>query len=125
MIGQTKNTLGAAPDDIADHADGVHPGTGGMSVSDRLTNLPGHRLPIRLRDAGVAKASGNNKLTVWTLGDGAFESGPINELLRLRQDPRKVTHGFIEPAAVMSRADYQGALAATQAGWVADEVIHP
>jgi hypothetical protein len=121
-IGTTGVTLGIrVPVDIEADANGlVHAGTGGMSVSPTLLDLPKHRVPTRLQTIYPA-ASGNDNLCVWSLGSGEFFSGAIAEHLRLRLDPVKAKHGFVEPSASMSLEQYQHALQSTQDGWIIDE----
>jgi hypothetical protein len=122
--GPTKKTLGVKGgndrfDDIAPDANGnVHPGTGGMSVAPNWRNLPEHRIPKRLRHL-YPRASGSDDYACWRMGTGAFESGPIAEKLNLAVDKPK--HGMLQPAGVMTLAEFQAVLAATQDLWSLDE----
>ncbi len=121
-LGPTAQTLGArVPEDIeADAAGMVRPGTGGMSVSPSLRDLPYFRVPKRLR-ALHSTATGSNDLFVWSMGTGDFVGEPVNNQLCLRLDPDDGKHGFVEPAKGMSSNEYQNALTATQDQWAVDE----
>src|SRR6185503_9245920 len=99
-IGESATTLGvriaSTITDITTDADGrVQPGTGGMSVSPSLRALPYRLIPRRLRIL-VPQAAGNDHMFVWSMGDGAFADGPIGPGLRLRVDPKRENHGFVE-----------------------------
>ena len=121
-IGASATTLGVrVPTDIAPDAAGhIHPGTGGMSVSPSLADLPPHRIPRRLRHL-VPDASGKDELRVWSVGNGPFVAGAVATGLKLRPDPRDPGHGFVEPDVVMALGDYQDALGRTQHHWSVDE----
>ena len=121
-IAPTATTLGVrVPTDIEADANGlVHAETGGMSVSPTLLDLRKHRVPGRLQTIYPA-ASGNDDLYVWSLGSGEFVGGAVTEQLRLRLDPIKATHGFVEPSGTMPLKQYQDALQATQDDWILDE----
>jgi hypothetical protein len=120
-LGASATTLGVRPEvDIPVDAGTVHPGTGGMSVSPSLQELPPHRIPERLRSF-VPNARGKNTLIVWRMGDGAFAAGPVAERLQLRPDPAGTSHGFVEPEVRMSLSEYQEALHATRDLWEVDE----
>ena len=132
-VGPTAKTLGVRtaadvargvePDITPDASGKVHPGTGGLSVSPRLVDLPAHRVPKRLQMA-VPNARGDDMLKVWAMGSGSFASGPIAPDLVLRVDPRKPTkHGFIEPERIMDLEECRRAIEATQDLWALDEVI--
>lgn len=122
-IGDGPLDLGVrVPADVQPTAAGhVSPGMGGMSVSPRLTALPPHRVPRRLHPL-VPKATGKNFCFVWSMGEGAFAAGAVALGLCLRPDLSNDKHGFGEPTAAMSIADYRQALAATQDEWQVDEV---
>jgi hypothetical protein len=122
MIGQTATTLGArVPGDIAPDAAGrVHPGTGGMSVSPSVADLPPHRIPRRLRHL-APDAAGKDAHFVWSLGEGDFVFGPVDTGLQLRPDPDNGAHGFVEPDETMLLENYQSALHSTQPRWSIDE----
>jgi hypothetical protein len=122
MVGASATTLGVrVPTDIAPDAAGdVHSATGGMSVSPSLRALPARLIPRRLRHM-VPRAAGNDRLLVWSMGDGPFVQEPIAPRLQLRPDPHNSRHGLVEPDASMSLDDYRAALAATQNEWSVDE----
>src|SRR5947208_16066958 len=104
LIGDSATTLGVRvgngedddilPDDLVN----VDRESGGMSVAPTLRDLPGHRIPRRLRDR-IAWADGSNNCCVWRLGEGPFFEGPVAERLELRLNTE--THGVIAPAARM------------------------
>lgn len=102
------------------HGD-VLPNSGGMSVSPRMTALPPHRIPKRLRPL-VPKATGKDFHFVWSMGEGPFVADVSAPGLRLRPDPANSKHGFVEPEAVMPIGDYRQSLEATQAKWRVDEL---
>ncbi len=122
MIGDSATTLGVrVPTDIVpDATDDVHPGTGGMSVSPSLWDVPIHRVPTRLRHL-VPDAHGTDSLFVWRLGSGPFVQTAVAPGLQLRLDPANSRHGFVEPEAAMSVDIYRDALTATQEQWIIDE----
>src|SRR5579862_9016360 len=117
-LGESATTLGvrvaSTISDIPVDADGrVQPGTGGMSVSPSLRDLPYRLIPRRLRRL-VPRAVGNDSLFVWSMGGGAFADGAIAPGLQLRVDPKNENHGFVEPNALMTLEEYQFALSATR-----------
>jgi hypothetical protein len=122
MIGQAATTLGVrVPRDIASDAAGrVYPETGGMSVSPSLADLPPHRIPKRLRHL-APDAAGKNAHFVWSMGEGAFTSGPVDVGLQLRPDPKNRSHGLVEPDGIMLLENYLRAIHATQPKWSVDE----
>ena len=127
VVGAAGTKLGARlpPDPRADipvkMEGSVESKKGGMSVTPRWRDLPGHRVPKRLKSIFPA-ATGSNSLHLWKMGDGDFLDSPVTTELNLRLDPKKpTTHGFVEPAFKMSAADYQAAIAATRDAWVIDE----
>lgn len=76
-----------------------------MSVSpDDPLRLPAHRLPPSF--------GGTGKDPVWGIGEFA-----LGEDLAYRPDPADATHGFVEPARIMSFDEYQQALHATRESW--------
>jgi hypothetical protein len=113
--------------DISPDAAGmVSPGTGGMSVSPSIVDLPLHRIPKRLRpllQPHGLDATGKDDLHVWSMGEGTFVDGPVAGELMLRLDPRKSSHGFVEPDRVMALNDYEDALKVTRDQWRVDEVV--
>jgi len=110
-----------SPDIEPDEANRVRPGKGGMSVTPSLLTLPDSRIPKRLRHL-VPGARGSNTISVWSMGQGAFEMATIADGLILRPDPEHpMTHGFVEPGDEMPLETYQEALAATQGMWQIDE----
>src|SRR5438128_3222372 len=98
-LGSTAKTLGvrvspSEDGDIPVKSDGtVCPGTGGMSVAPSLRDLPGHRIPRRLKPA-IAYARGSNSLFCWKMGEGPFECGTLTHGLNLRPDLNQASHGF-------------------------------
>jgi hypothetical protein len=108
----------ARPDIIPDAAGLVTPGMGGMSVSPNWRDLPYWLILARLSHL-IFGATGRNDAACFRMGNGPFTSGPVAADLELRVDGP--THGLIEPAAVMTVADYQRALAATRDQWIVDE----
>jgi hypothetical protein len=111
---------GRAPDIPVDEFGNVQPGTGGMSVYASLRAMPARMVPKRLLPI-VPSAAGSNNLRVWAMGVGRFTDGPIAPQLRFRVDPEDSMHGFIEPDDIMTVAEYEAALAATQSAWVVAE----
>jgi hypothetical protein len=130
MLGPTATTLGvrlpdpsdpeASPDITPDANGFVSPNTGGMSVSPSQADLPAHRIPRKLRLL-YPKASGNNAVRIWSLGEGRFEAAPVNAQLALRPDPHNAKHGFVEPSFNVPIASYVAALESTQSQWRLDE----
>ena len=135
-VGPARNALGVVtsaekpenaprewvPDIDPDGAGVVRTATGGMSVAPSLSALPAHRIPERLRERGVTKAVGSNKLFVWSHGDGDFQAGPVAPGLALRPDAGvRPTHGVVEPAAAMTVEAFRERLAATAGNWAVDE----
>jgi hypothetical protein len=84
----------------------VEPLQGGVSVSPPPEeNLPPSRLPRAL--------GGKGKDPIWRL-----ETDDLPDELTYRPDPDDPdTHGFIEPARVMSFADYLSAVHGTRDSW--------
>jgi hypothetical protein len=124
-LGASASTLGirAQVDIYPDNSGHVHPETGGLSVSPSLSTIPLRFLPRRLNDSGVQPGSiGSNSVSVWAMGEGAFQRDAVSELLNLRPDPANPTrHGFVEPAATMTLDQYADAVAATREQWTVDE----
>jgi len=105
-------------DDISAANGEVQPGQGGMSVSPTAESIPPHRIPRRLRQQ-YRKAIGTNNHSLWRMGEGAFVASPVTDSLLLRPDPDKPScHGFVEPSATMTIADYVAAICATRELWV-------
>jgi hypothetical protein len=119
-VGPTARTLGVRPggDITADENGDVAPGTGGMSVAPSWRQLKLHRIPRRLRHI-VPEASGSPQDRCWRMGNGPFKVDNVASGLSLRPDTE--IHGVVEPSAVVSLEDFQGALAATQGEWSIDE----
>ncbi len=100
----------------------VSPRSGGMSVAPDWKDLPSFLIPKRLIDL-YPDARGSNQLVLWTMGDGAFQTGAFANDLDFRQDPNDSNvHGLVEPAREMKIAEFQAALAATQDQWRKVEV---
>ena len=126
MIGRTARSLGIRPnEDIPVQEDGaVFSETGGMSVAPAWRDLPGHRIPKRLRAEGADDASGSNADACWTMGDGDFTDAPFTASLVLRVDRYedfRPVHGTVQPTIKMMLEEYESALAATQGQWYIDE----
>ena len=121
LVAASKNALGAVigggrNDDLPGDPNAlVRPKSGGMSVSPTWRDLPGHRIPRRLR-AICPKATGNDLMDCWQLGDGPLMDGPVATILFLRTD--QLTHGVVEPSREMPAYEYQAALAATRENWI-------
>lgn len=96
----------------------AHPQKGGMSVAPSITDLPTHRVPIRL-GALVMGASGSNSDRVWVLGEEPFSSGPFAVGLALRVETN--AHGLVEPSAAVPFEQYEQDLAATAPLWTVGE----
>ena len=93
----------------------------GMSVFRSLNDLPrlfSKLVPIHLADR-IRGAAGPSGTRVWSMGQGAFTSGPLTGDLELYESGTE--HGTVCPARAMSLASLQGELAATQDGWTIDE----
>ena len=118
--GSSATTLGVrVPRDIRDDSNqNVHPGTGGMSVSPRLADLPSFLVPRRLR-THCTGAAGNDNHHVWRLAQHAFTQGPIEAELYLRPD--RPGHGVMEPCRVVPLTDYRAFLDLTAPSWSVDE----
>jgi len=118
----------------------VYPGTGGMSVSpsaaallERLppSMIPKHFsrladhpfLPAALRPV-LRSAAGKSTLCVWTMGEGPFTAGFIDDDLALRVDPGDEQHGFVEPSCVMMVEAFQAALHRTRDAWSKADLLH-
>jgi hypothetical protein len=91
-----------------------------MSVYASLRSMPARMVPKRLLPI-IPFAAGSNNLRVWAMGEGPFADGPFAAHLLFRVDPNDPMHGFVEPAAIMTLAEYEAALAATQSMWVIAE----
>lgn len=111
--------------DIEVIGDQVRPNTGGMSVGPAKVEMPPHLIPKRFRRHGYLAARRNNtkpETFPWRMGQGAFVGGPLAVGLQFRPDPLKPeVHGFVEPERVMSLADCQAAVEATQTQWVQEQ----
>lgn len=121
-IGDVAGALGVrVPTDIRPDSTGqVRPGSGGMSVSPSLQCLPARLVPERLREL-VPGAIGRNDQHVWAMGEGSFMNGPLTTDLVLRRDPKKASHGFVEPSQQMSLEEYRAAISGTRKLWTIDE----
>ena len=104
QIGDSARTLGIRVDvDIPIDGNGmVYPGTGGMSVSPRASDLPAHRRPIEF--------GGTGKDPVWRIDTNKLGS-------ELKYVPDAPGHGTIQPTRSMLLEEYQEALANTQKDW--------
>jgi hypothetical protein len=107
-IGDGDYMLGASvPTDIARDTNGnVHPVTGGVSVSpDSAQNLPFFLRPVAL--------GGKGGLPLFSI-----LSEQLAASLCFRPDPRRPKkHGFIEPAFIMTLAQYQTDIGSTAPYW--------
>lgn len=121
-VAATGRALGVRPSDIpVDQAGNVNPQTGGMSVSPTWRELPGFRIPKRLRPL-CNKAAGPDDNHCWTMGNGLFQASTFTADLNLRPDPQNSAHGFIEPSQKMNIVNYAQSLANTLGAWRKDEV---
>jgi hypothetical protein len=123
QVGRDRNSLGVVTEgpnpDIFVNRDGtVAPNTGGMSVAPSWRQLPDHRIPKRLI-AKRPRATGNNALVCWRLGDGDFQDEAIAPGLVLTVDNK--CHGTIEPEKTMTLSTYEAALVGSRERWVEDE----
>ena len=116
LIADNANALGIRPGiDLPVETGGlVKPGTGGMSVSPAITDMPNHKIPRRMR-AVYPSARGSNDLICWVLDGMNWGDAEINDDLSLRCD--RPTHGMIEPGSEMDLDMYRAALVATQPMW--------
>lgn len=134
LTGRGSNRLGVrvAPDPNADvHPDenGIIQSGHGMSVAPNIASLRSHHIPKRLKDncnqlyrAQFRNATGNNSLTFWSFGEGAFQAGPLTDYLELVPDQgTPVKHGEIGPITEINISDYEAALTATSNSWVNSE----
>lgn len=121
-IEEGASTLSArVPRDIsADSMGLVQPGTGGVSVSESMRDLPSWFVPKRLREL-VPEARGSNSNFVWSMGQGPFADGAVAARLLLRREPTNLSKGFVEPDTEMALQEYQEALRATRDAWAVDE----
>jgi hypothetical protein len=110
---------GSDPDVIPSAGGRLSVGSGGMSVAPSAAELPGHRIPGRLRARGIHKARGDDRLFVWSHGVGPFRDGPVATGLGLRLDSD--SHGVVEPADDMHVDEFRRKLEATVNDWVVDE----
>jgi hypothetical protein len=83
----------------------VRPGMGGMSVTpDDPFDLPRPHRPLEF--------GGTGKRPVWQI--------PLHQLpgdLAYRVDPKRRTHGYIEPSKAMDLSQYQSAIESTAPAW--------
>lgn len=126
-VGSGAKMLGVrvAPDPHADidvdSQGNVHPQTGGMSVAPDWRKLPYFLVPKRLK-AIRPDARGSNELVCWSMGAGPFVQGAVNSNLVLRPDQNSSPkHGLVEPAQIMSIAEFQDYLTQTVGEWIRDE----
>ncbi len=127
-VGERFGELGVRPSDMVDNPPNeAHPAKGGMSVQPSLEVLSQEYLrfvPKRLRQVNPRLFGGalGGSGFIWTMGRGPFVDEAVSDNLRLRCDQGNlVTHGVVEPEQVMSRDDFQSALAATRNLWVVEE----
>jgi hypothetical protein len=116
LIADHASALGIRPgiDLPVEAGDLVKPGTGGMSVSPTIVDLPNHKVPKSLR-AIYPSARGSDDMICWVLEGTNWGDVKINDELSLRCD--RPTHGMIEPRIDMDLGIYRNALAATQSIW--------
>lgn len=83
----------------------VRPGTGGMSVTPNdPSDLPRPHRPPEL--------GGTGKRPVWHIAEPQLPSDLV-----YRPDPRKRTHGFVEPRDLMEFSKYEAAVISTGPAW--------
>lgn len=127
-VGGASNKLGvrlvdaASPSKAADlpvdSSGHVQPGTGGMSVSPSLKQLPSFLVPRNLSHI-VHGAAGHSHNHCWKMGQAEFAATMISDDLDLRPD--RPGHGLVEPARMMSAEAFHEALADTRRFWLIDE----
>ena len=87
-----------------------------MSVAPTIHNLLPHLVPQRL--APVCRgAAGNNRLVVWSHGEGGFESAVLENRLCLHVESRGVSHGSVRPAENMPLGQLPTSLCQTRMDW--------
>jgi hypothetical protein len=107
--------LGVRPSDITPDVGGmVNPNNHGMSVAPSVAALPFMFVP-RKYSALVEGAAGNDKSSVWEMGEGPFHSAPIDPMLSLKRTDHR--HGVIGPRQRMPLQDFKDSLAKTQPRW--------
>ena len=124
ITGSDKNMLGvrlppSEPPDMSPDVDGyVAPGTGGLSVSSAISQLPVPLIPKRYRnlDKKYKKARGDDPLEVFRLGDLEFTQCQVSGDLSLVPD--SFGHGTIQPTQRILAQDFQTALADTRNQWI-------
>jgi hypothetical protein len=120
QVGNESCQLGSRERDVAiDQAGNVSPGAG-MSVSICACRMLPHLIPIRLQSI-FRQAIGRGKrsdLVIWLHGDGEWVSGALGDRLYLSAGP---SHGQLEPAGIMSKVDFDQALASTKSDWQKNE----
>lgn len=105
-------------DIMPDEAGNVKPGTGGMSVSPTLGDLPFWRVPKRLKNR-VPGARGKDVHKVYRLGSGPFAPSRVTPDLILHPD--RPGHGMVEPSVLCAIAEYEAHLATTRVLWMDGE----
>jgi len=93
----------------------------GLSAFRSLADLPAlasRLVPLHLADK-VRGAAGAPDARIWSMGQGAFASGPLTGNLVLHASGG--VHGSVCPSIGMPLADFQHELAATQNAWGIDE----
>lgn len=90
----------------------------GMSVSPQWRDLPPSRIPKRLKYK-CPDAIGTGAISCFSMGEGAFENGPLTVDLDLIVD--NIEHGFVAPHVAVTLAQFQEDLASTRDLWTIDE----
>lgn len=132
MVGNEAACLGVRLPCSSDNADVnpdsngmIEPETGGMSVAPQWRDLPGHRIPSRLKTkAPKARAKDSSGLFMWRMGDGPFTRESVAASLVLKPDPPvdgRITHGVISPSSKTHVDHFVVALVATRELWQIDE----
>lgn len=105
----------------------LEPEKAGLSVGGCVRTNYFNILPQRLAKIypqWARGAKGKDAHKVWAMGEGTYESAPVNVDLKLRIPPISKDnpgHGLVAPNRRMLLEEYQAALAATQDQWKVDE----
>lgn len=92
----------------------------GMSVAASIADLPGHLIPTRLKPR-FPQARGSDKIVCYTMGEGAFIEGDIDNALTLVLKKGNSSGGNIAPRTEMTVQEFQDALRKTRREWSINE----
>jgi len=114
-LGVTSCCLLVRPNDVNLDAAQMHgPGDGGLSVNSSLEAISPSLMPPQYASI-VEGAAGRRTHRVWTMGRGAFASGPFAASLEL--SCHDLEYGVVEPDSKMVHSTFLRALADTQMEW--------